>query len=80
MWMKKNNTVFVSMHSVPFEMKDMMTQTVLPKIVRENKLPNIPQNSVNLWYRRKRAGRNYWIREDALAPKTLNWLICLNRV
>lgn len=46
MWMKKNNTVFISMPGVPFEMKDMMTATVLPKIVRENRLPKIYHKTV----------------------------------
>ena len=32
MWFFENQTVFVSMPGVPFEMKEMMTQTVLPKI------------------------------------------------
>ena len=46
MWMKKNNTVFISMPGVPFEMKDMMTETLLPKIKRENNLPHIYHKTV----------------------------------
>jgi len=46
MWMKKNNTVFISMPGVPFEMKDMMTETILPKIKRENNLPHIYHKTV----------------------------------
>jgi nicotinamide-nucleotide amidase len=46
MWMKKQNTVFVSMPGVPFEMKGMMTDVVLPKIKKENKLPFIYHKTV----------------------------------
>lgn len=41
MWMKKNKTVFISMPGVPYEMTAMMTQTILPKIKKENNLPHI---------------------------------------
>lgn len=46
MWMKKNNTVFISMPGVPHEMKAMITNSVLPKIRQENKLPNIYHKTV----------------------------------
>jgi nicotinamide-nucleotide amidase len=46
MWMKKNNTVFVSMPGVPYEMKAMMSESVLPKIISENKLPSIYHKTV----------------------------------
>ncbi len=72
MWMKKNNTVFVSMPGVPFEMKDMMTQTVLPKIVRENKLPKIYHKTVLTQGIGESALAEIiesW--EDALAPKNI---------
>jgi nicotinamide-nucleotide amidase len=46
MWMKKNNTVFVSMPGVPYEMKAMMSESVLPKIINENKLPSIYHKTV----------------------------------
>lgn len=32
-WMERNGTVFVSLPGVPFEMKEMMTGTVLPRIL-----------------------------------------------
>jgi len=41
MWMKKSNTVFISMPGVPFEMKAMITDHILPKIKGEFKLPFI---------------------------------------
>lgn len=46
MWMKKNNTVFISMPGVPYEMKGMMTEVILPKIISENKLPYIFHKTV----------------------------------
>ena len=46
MWMKKGVTVFVSMPGVPYEMKAMMTESVLPKITAENKLPHIFHKTV----------------------------------
>lgn len=46
MWMKKNNTVFISMPGVPYEMKAMMTAFILPKILKENKLPFIYHKTV----------------------------------
>jgi nicotinamide-nucleotide amidase len=46
MWMKKNNTVFISMPGVPYEMKAMMTESVIPKIKRENDLPHICHKTV----------------------------------
>lgn len=46
MWMKKNNTVFISMPGVPYEMKAMVTDTILPKIQAENTLPHIYHKSV----------------------------------
>ncbi|HOZ87316.1 MAG TPA: competence/damage-inducible protein A [Bacteroidia bacterium] len=46
MWMKKNDTVFISMPGVPHEMKAMVTDWVLPKIKNENKLPHIYHKTV----------------------------------
>ena len=46
MWMKKNNTVFVSMPGVPYEMQGIMTEGVLPKIKKENILPKIYHKTV----------------------------------
>lgn len=46
MWMKKNNTVFISMPGVPYEMKAMVSEVVIPKIVAENKLPEIYHKTV----------------------------------
>ncbi len=46
-WMKKNNTVFISMPGVPYEMKSMMTEIILPKIKIENNLPFIYHHTVH---------------------------------
>jgi nicotinamide-nucleotide amidase len=46
MWMKKENTVFISMPGVPYEMMAMMTETILPKIKSENKLHHIYHKTV----------------------------------
>lgn len=46
MWMKKNNAVFVSMPGVPYEMKEMMSDFILPKIKSENKLPAIYHKTI----------------------------------
>ena len=46
MWMKKNNTVFISMPGVPYEMQNIMTEVVLPKIKAENNLPHIYHKTV----------------------------------
>jgi nicotinamide-nucleotide amidase len=41
MWMEKNNTIFVSMPGVPFEMQAMVTEDVIPEIKKRFKLPFI---------------------------------------
>lgn len=46
MWFKKENTVFVSMPGVPYEMKDMMSNIILPKIKSEYKLQHIYHKTV----------------------------------
>jgi nicotinamide-nucleotide amidase len=46
MWMKKQGVNFISMPGVPFEMKAMMIDIVLPKIKNENSLPFIYHKTV----------------------------------
>lgn len=46
MWLKKQNTVFISMPGVPYEMKGLMTNSILPKIKAENTLPHIYHKTV----------------------------------
>ncbi len=46
MWMQKGKTVYVSMPGVPYEMKEMMLKTILPKIKEEYALPFIYHKTV----------------------------------
>lgn len=46
MWMKKDQTVFISMPGVPYEMKAMMTESIIPKIRQENDLLHIYHKTV----------------------------------
>ncbi len=39
MWMKKERTVYISLPGVPFEMKHIVDQVIIPKIVKEYKRP-----------------------------------------
>lgn len=46
MWFYENNTVFVSLPGVPYEMKGLMTSEVLPRIQEEFKLPFILHKTI----------------------------------
>ena len=46
MWFENNGTVFVSMPGVPYEMKAMMKNQVLPKLKEQYKLPAIVHKTV----------------------------------
>jgi nicotinamide-nucleotide amidase len=46
MWMQKQNTIFISMPGVPYEMKAMMSDDVIPKIRKEFDLPFIYHKTV----------------------------------
>lgn len=46
MWMKKNNTVYISMPGVPYEMQAMVSDILIPKIKKENSLPHIYHKTV----------------------------------
>jgi nicotinamide-nucleotide amidase len=46
MWFEKNNTVFVSMPGVPYEMKGLMTKHVLPRLVNRFSTPTILHKTV----------------------------------
>lgn len=63
MWMKKNNTVYISMPGVPYEMKAMMEEIILPKIKSENTLPFIYHKTV----------LTQGLGESFLADKVENW-------
>ncbi|ADV49715.1 competence/damage-inducible protein cinA [Cellulophaga algicola DSM 14237] len=63
MWMTKNNTVFVSLPGVPFEMKYLIQDEVIPKIQKEFNRPFILHRTVN----------TYGIGESALADRISDW-------
>ncbi|WP_310558398.1 competence/damage-inducible protein A [Flavobacterium sp.] len=63
MWMKKENTVFISLPGVPFEMKYIVENEIIPKIVTEYKRPYIIHKTV----------LTYGIGESLLAETIENW-------
>ncbi len=63
MWFEKNNVIYVSMPGVPFEMKDMMRQSILPIIKKRFNLPVIVHRTILT------AG----LGESFLAEKIKNW-------
>lgn len=46
MWMKKENTVFVSLPGVPFEMKYLIENEVVPRVIKEYKRPHIIHKTI----------------------------------
>jgi nicotinamide-nucleotide amidase len=46
MWMKKENTVYISLPGVPFEMKHIVDNVIVPKIVTEYKRPYIVHKTI----------------------------------
>ncbi len=46
MWLQKQNTIFICIPGVPHEMKALMTNAILPKIISEYKLPHIYHKTV----------------------------------
>jgi nicotinamide-nucleotide amidase len=46
MWMEKNNTIYVSMPGVPYEMQAMITDDVIPEIKKRFKLPFIYHKTI----------------------------------
>ncbi len=63
MWMKKENTVFISLPGVPFEMKYIVENEIIPKIVTEYERPFIIHKTV----------LTYGIGESLLAETIENW-------
>lgn len=41
MWVEKDNTVFISLPGVPFEMKNLISNTVVPKLIERFERPHI---------------------------------------
>ncbi|MCF6132375.1 CinA family nicotinamide mononucleotide deamidase-related protein [Flavobacterium wongokense] len=46
MWMKKENTVYISLPGVPFEMKYIVDNVIIPKVVKEYKRPYIVHKTI----------------------------------
>jgi nicotinamide-nucleotide amidase len=46
MWMKKENTVFISLPGVPYEMKYLIENEIIPKVVKEYKRPYIIHKTI----------------------------------
>lgn len=63
LWMKKENTVFVSLPGVPFEMKYLIENEIIPKVVRDYQRPYILHKTI-LTY-----GRG----ESAVAEQIEDW-------
>ena len=63
MWMKKENTVFVSLPGVPFEMKYLVENEIIPKVVREYERPYILHKTIMTY------GRG----ESAVAEQIEDW-------
>ncbi len=51
MWMRVDNTVFISMPGVPFEMKGLMTQEVIPRLQKEFERPYILHKTLQTYGR-----------------------------
>ena len=63
MWMKKENTVFVSLPGVPYEMKYLIENEIIPKIVNEYERPYIIHKTI----------LTYGQGESLVAERIENW-------
>jgi nicotinamide-nucleotide amidase len=63
MWMKKENTVYISLPGVPYEMKYIIENEIIPKIVTEYKRPYIVHKTI----------LTYGQGESIIAEKIENW-------
>ncbi len=63
MWMQKGKTVFVSMPGVPYEMKGIVNEQLIPKIVSEYKRPYIVHKTI----------LTYGQGESIIAERIENW-------
>ena len=63
MWIENNATVFVSLPGVPFEMKALMQNEVLPRLSEEFKLPFILHKTV----------LTYGLGESVIADRISDW-------
>jgi nicotinamide-nucleotide amidase len=63
MWMKKENTVFISLPGVPYEMKYLVENEIIPKVVKEYKRPYIIHKTI----------LTYGQGESLVAERIENW-------
>lgn len=63
MWLYEDNTTFISMPGVPFEMKNLMTNVVIPKLVDFYERPHIIHKTVI----------TYGLGESAIAQRIEGW-------
>jgi len=62
-WMEKDNTVFVSMPGVPYEMKHILTEEVFPRIIKKYNRPHIYHKTL----------LTYGMGESAVAERIEDW-------
>ena len=63
LWMKKENTVYISLPGVPYEMKYIVEKEIIPKIVREYERPYIIHKTI----------MTYGQGESLVAERIENW-------
>lgn len=63
MWMKKENTVYISLPGVPYEMKYIVENEIIPKLVKEYKRPYIIHKTI----------LTYGQGESIIAEQIENW-------
>ncbi|HLF51989.1 CinA family nicotinamide mononucleotide deamidase-related protein [Flavobacterium sp.] len=63
MWMKKENTVFISLPGVPYEMKYLVENEIIPKVIKEYKRPYIIHKTI----------LTYGQGESLVAERIENW-------
>ena len=63
MWMKKENTVYISLPGVPYEMKYIIENEIIPKVVKEYKRPFIIHKTI----------LTYGQGESMIAERIENW-------
>lgn len=63
MWLEKNSKVFISLPGVPFEMKGLMTNEVIPKLQKTYKFPYILHKTI----------LTYGLGESSLAARIETW-------
>lgn len=63
MWMEKDNTVFISLPGVPYEMKHLLQDEVLPRVIKRFKRPFIYHKTL----------LTYGLGESAIAERITDW-------